>query len=162
MKSKKIPFYHNKVIWYTSCDYFTPDLIIGKKLIIEVDGKVHAKEHRKTLDRIRQRALENMGYTVHRVKNEEIRDKPNDIADEINEIYTILSDTKDKKETSITELKKPLYIEPIPKVIQFNLDSWARSLNEELKDERWSVDFFKNHYHNFLLNYLKTNVRLKN
>ena len=25
--------------------------------------------------------LENMGYTVHRVKNEEIRDKPNDIAE---------------------------------------------------------------------------------
>lgn len=69
LKSKKIPFYYNKVIWYTSCDCFTPDLIIGKNLIIEVDGKIHDKEHRKTLDRIRQRALENMGYTVHRVKN---------------------------------------------------------------------------------------------
>ena len=23
------------------------------------------------------------------------------------------------------------------------LNSWARSLNEEIKDERWSVDFFK-------------------
>lgn len=143
LKSKKIPFYYNKVIWYTSCDCFTPDLIIGKNLIIEVDGKVHDKEHRKTLDRIRQRALENMGYTVHRVKNEEIRDKPNDVANEINEIYTILSDTKDKTETTITELKKPLYIEPIPKVIKFNLDSWARSLNEELNDESWSVDFFR-------------------
>lgn len=161
LKSKKIPFYHNKVIWYTSCDYFTPDLIIGKNLIIEVDGKVHAKEHRKTLDRIRQRALENMGYTVHRVKNEEIRDKPNDIADEINEIYTILSDTKDKKETSITELKKPLYIEPIPKVIQFNLDSWARSLNEELKDERWSVDFFKKSLSQFSPELLKNQCAIE-
>lgn len=84
-----------------------------------------------------------MGYTVHRVKNEEIRDKPNDIANEINEIYTILSDTKDKKTTTITELKKPIYIEPIPKVIQFNLDFWAKSLNEELNDESWSVDFFR-------------------
>ncbi|HEU4481562.1 MAG TPA: DUF559 domain-containing protein [Nitrososphaeraceae archaeon] len=122
MKSKKIPFYYNKVIWYTSCDCFTPDLIIGKNLIIEVDGKIHDKEHRKTLDRIRQRALENMGYTVHRVKNEKIRDKPIDITNEINEIYTILSDTKDKK-TTITELKKPIYIEPIPKsyTVQFRL-----------------------------------------
>ena len=143
LKSKKIPFYYNRVIWYTSCDYFTPDLIIGKNLIIEVDGKVHDIEHRKTLDRIRQRALENMGYTVHRVKNEEIRDKPNDVANEINEIYTILSDTKDKKTITITELKKPLYIEPIPKVIQLNLESWARSLNEELNNEIWSVDFFR-------------------
>ena len=142
LKSKKIPFYYNKVIWYTSCDCFTPDLIIGKNLIIEVDGKIHDKEHRKTLDRIRQRALENMGYTVHRVKNEEIRDKPIDIANEINEIYTILSDTKDKK-TTITELKKPLEIEPIPKHIQFNLAIWATEFNKKLNDESWSVEFFR-------------------
>ena len=49
-----------------------------------------------------------------------------DVANEINEIYTILSDTKDKKRVIITELKKPIYIEPIPKVIQFNLDSMSR------------------------------------
>jgi very-short-patch-repair endonuclease len=96
---------------------------LEKTLIIKIDGKVYDKEHRKTLDRIRQRALKNMGYTVQRVKNEEIRDKSNDVANEINEIYTILSDTKDKKRVTITELKKPIYIEPIPKVIQFNLDS---------------------------------------
>ena len=124
LESKQVPFKTDKVIWYTSCDCFTPDLLIGKYLIIEVDGKVHDIEHRKTLDRIRQRALENMGYTVHRVKNEEIRDQPNEVANEINEIYTILPDTKDKNR--VTELKKPIYIEPIPKVIQFNLDSMSR------------------------------------
>ena len=70
LRSRKIPFKTDQVIWYTSCDCFTPDLIIGRSLIIEVDGKVHDKDNRKTLDRIRQRALENMGYTVHRVKNE--------------------------------------------------------------------------------------------
>jgi very-short-patch-repair endonuclease len=88
-------------------------LIIGKRLIIEVDGKIHDKEHRKNLDRIRQRALENMGYTVHRVKNEQIRDKPNKIADEIIEIYYQLSENEDKireeETTLITELKKPFY-----------------------------------------------------
>ena len=103
LRSRKIPFKTDQVIWYTSCDCFTPDLIIGRSLIIEVDGKVHDKDHRKTLDRIRQRALENMGYTVHRVKNEAIRDRPNDIANEINDVYTILSDTENKKkETTIT------------------------------------------------------------
>ena len=61
LRSRKIPFKSDQVIWYTSCDCFTPDLIIGKRLIIEVDGKVHDKEHRKTLDRIRKRALENIG-----------------------------------------------------------------------------------------------------
>jgi very-short-patch-repair endonuclease len=144
LRSRKIPLKTDQVIWYTSCDCFTPDLIIGRSLIIEVDGKVHDKDHRKTLDRIRQRALENMGYTVHRVKNESIRDRPNDIANEINDIYTILSDTESKKkETTITELKKPLEIEPIPKDIQFNLAIWATEFNKKLNDESWSVEFFR-------------------
>ena len=72
-------------------------MIIGNSLIIEVDGKVHDKEHRKTLDRIRKRALENMGYTVRIVKNEQVRDKPNKIADEIIEMYYQLSDAENKK-----------------------------------------------------------------
>lgn len=144
LRSRKIPFKTDQVIWYTSCDCFTPDLIIGRSLIIEVDGKVHDKDHRKTLDRIRQRALENMGYTVHRVKNEAIRDRPNDIANEINDVYTILSDTENKKkETTITELKKPLEIEPMPKDIQFNLAIWATDFNKKLNDKSWSVEFFR-------------------
>ena len=37
LKSKKIPFYYNKVIQYTSCDCFTQDLIIGQNLPMEID-----------------------------------------------------------------------------------------------------------------------------
>ena len=33
-----------------------------------------------------------------------------DVANEINEIYTILSDTKDKKRVTITELKNPFIL----------------------------------------------------
>ena len=91
--------------------------IIGKRLIIEVYGTVHDKEHRITLDRICKRALENMGYTLHIIKNEQTRDKPNKIVDETKEMYYQLSDTENKQETTITELKKPLEIEPIPKDI---------------------------------------------
>jgi hypothetical protein len=40
LRSKKIPFIHSQIIWYTGCDKYTPDLIIGEKLIIEVDGKI--------------------------------------------------------------------------------------------------------------------------
>lgn len=147
LRSRKIPFKTDQVIWYTSCDCFTPDLIIGKGLIIEVDGKVHDKEHRKTLDRIRKRALEDMGYTVRIVKNEQVRDKPNKIADEIKEMYYQLSDTaenKKKEETTIiTKLKKRLEIKPIPKDIQFKLDFWATEFNKKLNDENWSVEFFR-------------------
>ncbi len=143
LRSRKIPIKTDQVIWYTSGDCFTPDLIIGKNLIIEVDGKVHDKEHRKTLDRIRQRALENMGYTVHRVRNEAIRNSPNEIANEIYDIYTILSDTENKKKTIITELKKPLHIEPIPRDIQFNLEIWVSDFNKKLNDDNWSLELFR-------------------
>ena len=144
LRSRKIPFKSDQVIWYTSCDCFTPDLIIGNSLIIEVDGKVHDIAHRKTLDRIRTRALENMGYTVRIVKNEQVRDKPNKIADEIIEMYYQLSDVEYKKGgTTITELKKPLEIKPIPK--EFELEDWVQKLNEELDNdlERWSIDSIK-------------------
>lgn len=144
LEIKQIPFKTNKVIWYTSCNCFTPDLIIGKNLIIEVDGKIHDKEYRKNLDRIRQRALENMGYKVHRVKNEQVRDNPNKIAEEIREKYYQLSENEDKIETiTITELEKPSEIKPIP--TEFKLDDWVIQLNEELDDdiEKWSIDFIK-------------------
>jgi very-short-patch-repair endonuclease len=156
LRSRKIPFKSDQVIWYTSCDCFTPYLIIGKRLIIEVDGKVHDKELRKTLDRIRKRALENMGYTIRIVKNEQVRDKPNKIADNIIEMYYQLSDAENKKETIITELKKPLEIKPIPK--EFELEDWVQKLNEELDDdvERWSISSIKeslSRFHHELVKY---------
>ena len=78
LRYKKIPFKHSQIIWYTGCDSdkYTPHLIIGEKLIIEVDGKIHDKEFLKTPDRIRQGALKNMGYEMHRVRNEQIQSAP--------------------------------------------------------------------------------------
>jgi very-short-patch-repair endonuclease len=73
LRSKNIAFKDSQIIWYTGCDRYTPDLLIGKKLIVEVDGKVHDKDFQKTPDSIRQRALEKMGYDVLRVKNEEFK-----------------------------------------------------------------------------------------
>jgi hypothetical protein len=87
LRSKKIPIKEGQVIWYTSCDQYTPDLIVGKKLIIEVDGKVHDQTFRIAPDRIRQRALENMGYFVYRVRNDEIYNSPNLVAEQIIEKY---------------------------------------------------------------------------
>jgi hypothetical protein len=142
LKSRKIPVYTGQVIWYTRYDCFTPDMLIGKNLIIEVDGKVHDEAHRKTLDRIRQRALENMGYTVHRIKNQAIHNRPNEIANEIHDIYIRLSDPANKKKSTITVLKKP-EIEAISRDILFNLESWAADFNKKLNDRSWSVQFFR-------------------
>src|SRR5918994_3113597 len=59
-------------IWYTSCNFYTPDILVNKDLIVEVDGPYHEEPQNKKNDRIRQRALENSGYPVYRFKNEEI------------------------------------------------------------------------------------------
>ena len=118
MRSKGIQIKVSQIVWYTACDKYTPDLIIGKGLIIEVDGKIHDLEYRKTPDRIRQRALENMGYSVLRVKNEQIQKSPNTIAEEIIQTYYQVIDAKEKI-AKITQLKKPEYYKPV-----LDISSW--------------------------------------
>jgi very-short-patch-repair endonuclease len=156
LRSKKIVFKDSQIIWYTGCDRYTPDLLIGKKLIVEVDGKVHDKDFQKTPDRIRQRALEKMGYYVLRVKNEEIQNKPDSVAERIIQKYIeVIGEGQQHSSTNgtrtksikITELEKPLHYEPIPREITSDhLRLWALSFNQELianKESAWRVDYFK-------------------
>jgi very-short-patch-repair endonuclease len=145
LRSKKILFKDSQVIWYTGCDAYTPDLLIGNKLIVEVDGKIHDKEYRKTPDRIRNRALENMGYNVLRVRNEEIQATPDAVAERIIQLYLEVADNEeDGIPTKITKLNKPMDYDPMPKEVNFTLPFWAVSFNKELNDEMWSsVDKFK-------------------
>ena len=142
LKYKKIPFKHSQIIWYTGCDKYTPDLIIGEKLIIEVNGKIHDKEFLKTPDRIRQRALENMGFAVYRVRNEQIQSAPSIVADNIIQRYYEVVDAEDKT-TKVTRLTATIAHEPVPKDIQEKLQFWALKFNKELNDEKWSADYFK-------------------
>lgn len=142
LKYKKIPFKHSQVIWYTGCDKYTPDLIIGEKLIIEVDGKIHDKEFMKTPDRIRQRALKNMGYEVHRVRNERIQSAPYAVAADIIQKYYEVADAEDRT-AKITKLKATAHNESIPKEIDENLQFWALEFNKELNDEKWTAEYFK-------------------
>ena len=54
-----------------SIDKFVVDLYCReKKLIIEVDGEIHDSQKEK--DSLRQKFLEEIGYAVLRIKNEEI------------------------------------------------------------------------------------------
>jgi len=51
--------------------FFVADFIcLEKKLIIEVDGKIHEKQ--KESDDARDLILKNLGYSVIRIKNEDI------------------------------------------------------------------------------------------
>lgn len=76
LRKKGIPFEVDRKLFYSLSGYYTPDLIVGGNLIVEIDGKIHDKIWKKTSDRIRQRALEMVGYTVIRLKNEEINMNP--------------------------------------------------------------------------------------
>jgi very-short-patch-repair endonuclease len=150
LRSKKIAFKDGQVIWYTGCDKYTPDLIIGRKLIVEVDGKVHDKDFQRTPDRIRQRALENMGYDVLRVKNAEIQNTPDAVAEIIIQRYfEVVDDCTEegrKRPTKITEMEKPLHYEPIPiEITNDTLRMWALSFNKELiiNETTCSVEYFR-------------------
>ena len=142
LRYKKIPFKHSQIIWYTGCDKYTPDLIIGEKLIIEVDGKIHDKEFLKTPDRIRQKALQNMGFEVHRVRNEQIKSAPFAVAADIIQKYYEVVDADDKS-TKITKLKATAHHESVPEDIDEKLQFWALEFNKELNDEKWSANYFK-------------------
>jgi very-short-patch-repair endonuclease len=107
LRSKKITFKDSQIIWYTGCDRYTPDLLIGKSLIVEVDGKVHDKDFQKTPDRIRQRALEKMGYYVLRVKNVEVQNIPDAVAERIIQRYfEIVDDMEDRRRRAKIRVRK--------------------------------------------------------
>jgi very-short-patch-repair endonuclease len=142
LRYKKIPFKHSQIIWYTGCDRYTPDLIIGEKLIVEVDGKIHDKEFLKTPDRIRQRALKNMGFEVYRVRNERIKSAPFAVAADIIQKYYEVVDAEDRV-AKITKLEAIAHQESVPKDIGENLQLWALEFSKELDDEKWLADYFK-------------------
>src|SRR5919204_6228661 len=89
-------------IWYTSCNFYTPDILLSNEfIIIEVDGPIHEKVLQiQKNDRIRQRALENSGYYVYRVKNKEIIDSLEHVVAKIRSI--ILSKQRKKQQQQQT------------------------------------------------------------
>lgn len=98
LKKRHIPFEVDRNLFYSLGGHYTPDLIVGGNLIVEIDGKVHDSSWKITPDRIRQRALEMMGYTVMRLKNEEIDNDPERCADIVQEeFYKVTGISKQSK-----------------------------------------------------------------
>src|SRR5208283_1859377 len=83
LAKRGIPFAVGKVIWYTSSRRFTPDLIVGTNMVVEVDGRVHCLPQLKTNYRMRDRALKAMGYFVMHVKNSDVQNSPDGTAESI-------------------------------------------------------------------------------
>ena len=143
LTANNIPYKSQPVIWYTRANYYTPDFIIGQKLIVEVDGKIHSMKHRMTPDRIRQRALKNLGYYVMRVSNDTIRINVKTVVKEIIQQYYETVDLQ-QSNPKVEIVKHDTY-DSIPKYVQDKISQWAVEFNHSLKEELWTADYFKIH-----------------
>jgi very-short-patch-repair endonuclease len=149
-----IKYIRNSEVWLSACIWYTPDFIIGHRLIVEVDGGVHEFEYRKTPDRIRQRALENMGYYVYRVKNEEIKNSPRYIAEKIIELYYKVLEREKESENSnkkpkIQKINKPNY-KSLPDDLQQLITPWAIAFDSQLRSSgNWTTSYFKDTLSNY-------------
>lgn len=143
LAAKNIPYKSQPVIWYTRANYYTPDFIIGLKLIVEVDGKIHSMKFRMTPDRIRQRALKNLGYYVIRIRNDHIRRDVEAVVDEIIQHYFETIDSQ-KGNPKVEIVKHDTY-DSIPDYIQDSISQWAIAFNHSLKEGSWTADYFKHH-----------------
>ena len=149
-----IKYIRNSEVWLSACIWYTPDFIIGHRLIVEVDGGIHEFEYRKTPDRIRQRALQNMGYYVYRVKNEEIKNSPRYIAEKIIELYyKVLEREKESgssnKTPKMQKINKPNY-KSLPDDLQQLITPLAIAFNSRLRSSgNWTTCYFKDTLSNY-------------
>lgn len=138
-----IPYLRNREVWLSACVWYTPDFIIGNRLIVEVDGGIHELDYRKTPDRIRQRALENLGYHVFRVKNQEVSNSLKQIVEKIIELYYSIAE-QEQRPSRIRKVKKPRY-ESLPENLQKLITPWVIKFNSQLNgdENHWAADYFK-------------------
>jgi hypothetical protein len=130
----------------SSCTWYTPDFVIGNRLIVEVDGGIHDLEYHKTPDRIRQRALENMGYSVYRVRNKEVESSPFDVVGRIVDRYYQIMEFEGKEKIHAPKIKKIYNAsrhEPLPEDLGRLIPAWTVALNSKLTVENWTADYFK-------------------
>ncbi|OJJ20326.1 hypothetical protein BKI52_17840 [marine bacterium AO1-C] len=71
-------------------DFITDFVCLSKKLVIEIDGKIHLQQ--KEYDRLRTARLNELGYQVIRFTNEEVLAKPDRIKAKIKEYLDEIED----------------------------------------------------------------------
>jgi ATP-dependent DNA helicase RecG len=77
-------------------DVFITDFVcLRKKVVIEVDGKIHLKQ--KEYDEMRTVRLNELGYEVIRFKNEEVLTNPEIVTSRIKEILDNKPDLQDNE-----------------------------------------------------------------
>ncbi|MDO5523647.1 MAG: leucine--tRNA ligase [Bacteroidia bacterium] len=80
---------------------FIPDFVcLQKRLIVEVDGGYHLSKEQREADEYRDSILEKIGYTILRIKNEEVLQDIETVLHKISKKLSELSDNNLDKETS--------------------------------------------------------------
>jgi very-short-patch-repair endonuclease len=154
LKKEGIEFRANPLIRLSACEFYTPDFLIRGRLIVEVDGGIHDRDYRKTPDRIRQRALEKLGYAVYRVRNETVERSPQKVAKEVLQQYFEVSD--EQTDQSVSFLSKAKSIGNL--VPSEPTDDRLYSVAKRLKDSsvKWNYENFRTYMyeidHDFLTN----------
>ena len=132
-------------IWYTSCNFYTPDILVKRDLVVEVDGPYHEESQIRKNDRIRQRALESSGYLVYRFKNEEIINSLEYVVDKIKSILNEFDLNSDiKAAPKLIEINVP-EAQRMSNVPENFIKAYSITLNSTLvgKMERWNISYFK-------------------
>ena len=145
LHSKGIKIQLEPEIWYTSCNFYTPDILVNEDLIVEVDGPYHEEPQIKKNDRIRQRALKNSGYPVYRFKNEEIVNSLNYVVDKIKSVLNEVEHNSDNKTApKLIEMEIP-ETQRMSNVPEYLIKAYSIALNSTLvgKMEKWSTSYFK-------------------
>ncbi len=145
LHSKGIKIQLEPEIWYTSCNFYTPDILVNEDLIVEVDGPYHEEPQIKKNDRIRQRALENSGYYVYRFKNEEIVNSLDYVIDKIKSVLNEVEHNSDSKTApKLIEMEIP-ETQRMSNVPEYLIKAYSIALNSTLvgKMEKWSTSYFK-------------------
>jgi very-short-patch-repair endonuclease len=141
LKKERIEFRANPLIRLSACEYYTPDFLIRRRLIVEVDGSIHDKDSRKNPDRIRQRALEKLGYKVHRVRNETIKSSPQEAAKQVLQEYFKVADVQTDQSGSFLSKAKS-----IENLISYEpRNNRLSSVAKKLKDcsAKWNYENFR-------------------
>lgn len=145
LHSKGIKIQLEPEIWYTSCNFYTPDILVNEDLIVEVDGPYHEEPQIKKNDRIRQRALENSGYPVYRFKNEEIVNSLDYVVDKIRSVLNEVEHNSDNKTApKLIEMEIP-ETQRMSNVPEYLIKAYSIALNSTLvgKMEKWNTSYFK-------------------
>jgi len=78
-------------------NYIADFFCFKAKLIIEIDGSMHSSDEIKENDVIKQKDLENLGYTVVRFTNAEVHRQVETVLNKISELLNNIIQTKTPK-----------------------------------------------------------------